>query len=152
MGGKDLLSPTFFHRTKVPPVSVVTPRWTIPTMESVASANALASNRPVARLIPSSASSVGRRYLLQQRFARTAARSNCEGEIPTLQKSCWCRRVKVHLVRGSVLSEPSRIRETMLSKTTSELGMNKSTLWYMKKRLERTGSIRLYNKTKPHFL
>jgi len=41
--------------------------------------------------------------------------------------------------------------ETILSKIASELGMNKSTIWYMKKRLERTGSIRLYDKTKHHF-
>jgi CRISP-associated protein Cas1 len=49
------------------------------------------------------------------------------------------------------LSEPSRMREEILSKTASQLGMNKSTLWYMKKRIERTGSIRIYNKTKHHF-
>jgi hypothetical protein len=54
-------------------------------------------------------------------------------------------------IRTGTLSEPSRIKETILSKTASELGMNKSTLWYMKKRLERNGSIRLYGKTKHHF-
>jgi hypothetical protein len=55
-------------------------------------------------------------------------------------------------IKTRTLSEPSRIKDTILSKTASELGMNKSTLWYMRKRLERTGSVRLYSKTKPHFL
>jgi len=54
-------------------------------------------------------------------------------------------------IRTGTLSEPSRIKETILSKSASQLGMNKSTLWYMKKRLEHTGSIRLYSKTKPYF-
>jgi hypothetical protein len=54
-------------------------------------------------------------------------------------------------IRTHTLSEPSRIKETIPSKTASELGMNKSTIWYMRKRLERIGSIRLYAKTKPHF-
>ena len=55
-------------------------------------------------------------------------------------------------VRTGTLSESARVQEAILSKSASQLGMNKSTLWYMKKRLERTGSVRLYNKTKPHFL
>jgi len=54
-------------------------------------------------------------------------------------------------VRIGTLSESASIKETVLSKSASQLGMNKSTLWYMKKRLERTGSIRLYSKTKTHF-
>ena len=54
-------------------------------------------------------------------------------------------------IRTQTLSEPSRVKETILSKTASQIGMNKSTLWYMKKRLERTGSIRLYSKTKDRF-
>ena len=43
------------------------------------------------------------------------------------------------------------VKEIILTKSYGELGMNKSTLWYMKKRLERTGSIRLYSKTKDRF-
>jgi CRISPR-associated protein Cas1 len=54
-------------------------------------------------------------------------------------------------VRTDSLSEPSRVKETILTKNASQLRMNKSTLWYMKRRLERTGSIRLYSKTKHHF-
>lgn len=54
-------------------------------------------------------------------------------------------------VRTGTLSESASIKETILSESASQLGMNKSTLWYMKKRLERTGSIRLYSKTKTHF-
>jgi len=38
------------------------------------------------------------------------------------------------------------------SKSYRELGMNKSTLWYQKKRLEETGSIRIYNKTRQYFV
>ena len=54
-------------------------------------------------------------------------------------------------IRTDALSESSRIRETILSMTASVLGMNKSALLYMKKRLERIGSIKLYNKTELHF-
>ncbi len=42
-------------------------------------------------------------------------------------------------------------KELIMSKSHRELGMNKSTLWYMKRRLERTGSIRLYGKTSDRF-
>jgi CRISP-associated protein Cas1 len=38
------------------------------------------------------------------------------------------------------------------SKTFKELGLNKSTLWYQKRRLEETGSLRIYNKTRHHFI
>jgi CRISP-associated protein Cas1 len=47
--------------------------------------------------------------------------------------------------------EKDNVKETILTKSASQLRMNKSTLWYMKKRLERTGSVRLYEKTKPYF-
>ena len=55
-------------------------------------------------------------------------------------------------VRTHSLSEPSDVRSAILSsKTARELGMNKSTLWYQRRRLKETGSIRLYNKTRPRF-
>lgn len=43
------------------------------------------------------------------------------------------------------------VREKILTKSHQELKMNKSTLWYQRKRLKETGSVRLYNKTRPHF-
>lgn len=44
------------------------------------------------------------------------------------------------------------IKQMILSKSYRELGMNESTLWCQKKRLERSGSIRIYNNTKHHFI
>lgn len=49
------------------------------------------------------------------------------------------------------LFEKDQVKQTILKKSYRELGMNKSTLWYQKKRLEQTGSIRIYNKTKQYF-
>jgi CRISP-associated protein Cas1 len=47
--------------------------------------------------------------------------------------------------------EKDAVKEIILTKSHRELGMNKSTLWYQRRRLRETGSIRLYNKTKQHF-
>jgi len=47
--------------------------------------------------------------------------------------------------------ETKIVKEKVLTKSHQELGMNKSTLWYQKKRLQQTGSLRVYNKTK-HYL
>jgi hypothetical protein len=40
-----------------------------------------------------------------------------------------------------------RTKELIRAKSHRELRMNKSTLWYMKKRLEQTGTVRVYRKT-----
>jgi hypothetical protein len=40
-----------------------------------------------------------------------------------------------------------RAKELILGKSYRELGMNKSTLWYVRKHLERTGTVRLYDKS-----
>jgi CRISPR-associated protein Cas1 len=45
------------------------------------------------------------------------------------------------------LFENDQVKHAILSKSFRELGMNKSTLWYQKKRLSERGSIRIYNKT-----
>jgi hypothetical protein len=47
--------------------------------------------------------------------------------------------------------ESEQVKQTVLTKTARELGMNKSTLWYQKKMLRERGSIRLYNISKYHF-
>jgi len=47
--------------------------------------------------------------------------------------------------------ERDAVREMILTKSHRELGMNKSTLWYQRKRLTETGSVRLYAKTKKYF-
>jgi CRISPR-associated protein Cas1 len=44
-------------------------------------------------------------------------------------------------------SDIVRAKGLILAKSYRELGMNKSTLWYMRKHLERTGTVRLYDKT-----
>lgn len=41
---------------------------------------------------------------------------------------------------------------SVLEKTARQLGMNKSTLWYQKRRLNQAGSVRIYNKTRQYFL
>ena len=48
--------------------------------------------------------------------------------------------------------ERDAVKETILTKSHRELGMNKSTLWYQRKHLRETGSVRLYNKTKRYFV
>jgi len=48
--------------------------------------------------------------------------------------------------------ESDEVKRAILSKSFRELGMNKSTHWYQKKRLEQTGSLQIYNKTKHHFV
>ncbi len=47
--------------------------------------------------------------------------------------------------------EKDAVREMILTKSHRELGMNKSTLWYQRRRLKETGSIRLYAKTRQRF-
>jgi hypothetical protein len=47
--------------------------------------------------------------------------------------------------------ETDRVKGLILSKSARELGMNKSSLWYQKKRLSERGTIRLYNSSKWHF-
>ncbi len=44
------------------------------------------------------------------------------------------------------------VKEMILTKSHRELGMNKSTLWYQRKHMRETGSVRLYNKTKQYFV
>jgi CRISP-associated protein Cas1 len=48
--------------------------------------------------------------------------------------------------------EKDSVKDMILTKSHRELGMNKSTLWYQRKRLKETGSVRLYNKTRPYFI
>ncbi|MDG7001549.1 MAG: CRISPR-associated endonuclease Cas1, partial [Nitrososphaerota archaeon] len=47
--------------------------------------------------------------------------------------------------------ETQTVKEQILTKSHRELAMNKSTLWYQRKRLRETGSVRLYNKTRQYF-
>ncbi len=47
--------------------------------------------------------------------------------------------------------ETSKLKAIILSKTARELGMNKSTLWYQKKRVLERGSVRLFRRTKQYF-
>ena len=47
--------------------------------------------------------------------------------------------------------ERNAVKEMILTKSHRELGMNKSTLWYQRKRLGETGSVRLYSKTKQYY-
>lgn len=47
--------------------------------------------------------------------------------------------------------ETEQVKKKILTKSHRELGINKSTLWYQRKNLRETGSVRLYRKTKPYF-
>jgi CRISPR-associated protein Cas1 len=47
--------------------------------------------------------------------------------------------------------ETQAVKEKILTMSHRKLGMNKSTLWYQRKHLKETGSVRLYNKTKGFF-
>ncbi len=47
--------------------------------------------------------------------------------------------------------ETSQVTEKILRRSHRDLGMNKSTLWYQRKRFEETGSVRLYRKTRQYF-
>lgn len=47
--------------------------------------------------------------------------------------------------------ETSMVREKILTRSHRELGMNKSTLWYQRKHLRESGSVKLYSKTRRHF-
>ncbi len=55
-------------------------------------------------------------------------------------------------VQAKAIFENEELMNKVLTKSYRELGMNKSTHWYQKKRLERSGSIRIYNITKHHFV
>ncbi len=44
--------------------------------------------------------------------------------------------------------ETQAVKDKILTKSHRELKMNKSTLWYQRKRLNETGSVRLYNNTR----
>ena len=48
--------------------------------------------------------------------------------------------------------EKDAVKEMIIAKSHKELGMNKSTLWYQRRRLMQTGSVRLYNKTRGYFV
>ncbi len=48
-------------------------------------------------------------------------------------------------------SDTRLARNQILNKTAKQLGMNKSTLWYQRKRLVQNGSVRIYSKTRKHF-
>ncbi len=48
--------------------------------------------------------------------------------------------------------ETEKVKSKILSKTARQLKMNKSTLWYQKKRLEETGALRIYRNTRHHFV
>lgn len=50
------------------------------------------------------------------------------------------------------LFETQFVRNKILTKSYRELGLNKSTLCYQRRRLERTGTFRLYNKTRRFFV
>lgn len=47
--------------------------------------------------------------------------------------------------------EKDAVKEMILTRSHRDLGMNKSTLWYQKKRLKETGTVRLYGKTRQYF-
>jgi CRISPR-associated endonuclease Cas1 len=55
-------------------------------------------------------------------------------------------------LRVRLLFENEEMKSKVLTKSYRELRMNKSTLWAQKKRLQETGSLRVYNKTKTHFV
>ena len=55
-------------------------------------------------------------------------------------------------IRVRDVFENDQVKQAILTKTARQLGMNKSTLWYQKKRLEQTGSVYVYNRTKHHFV
>jgi hypothetical protein len=48
--------------------------------------------------------------------------------------------------------ESERMKAKVLTKSYRELKMNKSTLWYQKKRFEETGALRIYRTTRHHFV
>ncbi|MDG7000770.1 MAG: hypothetical protein JRN15_16885, partial [Nitrososphaerota archaeon] len=48
--------------------------------------------------------------------------------------------------------EQDQVRNAILTKTARELRMNKSSHWYQRKRLLENNTIRLYNKSKHHFI
>lgn len=54
-------------------------------------------------------------------------------------------------IRVTETFEKDAVKEMILTKSHRELGMNKSTLWYQRKRLKGTRLVRLYSKTKGYF-
>jgi hypothetical protein len=60
--------------------------------------------------------------------------------------------VALRPVRVKGTFEKEAVKEMILTKKSHrELGMNKSALWYQRRRLKEIGSVRLHNKTKQHF-
>ncbi len=55
-------------------------------------------------------------------------------------------------IHVNAIFESEDMKDKVLTKSYRELGMNKSTLWYQKRRLEQTGSLRVYNNTKRYFV
>lgn len=49
------------------------------------------------------------------------------------------------------LFESDLVKQTVLTKTARELGMNKSTHWYQRKMLRERGSLKLYRNTKQYY-
>lgn len=54
-------------------------------------------------------------------------------------------------IQVKTLFENLEMKSEVLTKSYRELGMNTSTLWYQKKRLQESGSLRVYNTTKHYF-
>jgi CRISP-associated protein Cas1 len=54
-------------------------------------------------------------------------------------------------IRVKETFETESVKEKILTRSHRELKMNKSTLWYQRKHLRETGSVRLYNKTKQYY-
>jgi len=55
-------------------------------------------------------------------------------------------------IQVRALFETEGMKVKVLTKSYRELGMNKSTLFYQRQRLRETGSLRIYNTTKRHFV
>ena len=67
-----------------------------------------------------------------------------------LAKKTLSFNLKSVLVRP--LFESDAMKNKVLIGSYRDLGMNKSTLWYPKRRFEEKDSVRIYNKTKQYFL
>ena len=50
------------------------------------------------------------------------------------------------------LFETEKLKQTILTKTARQLGMNKSSHWYQRKRLLEDNTVRLYNKSRQYFV
>lgn len=60
--------------------------------------------------------------------------------------------ISLRPVQVKPLFENESVIAKILTKSYHELGMNKLTLWYQKKRLGETGSIGIYRNTRHHFV